>query len=102
MRRCTWFVVLAAASSFAQTYKTCDVTMWTNETMSQTSRSNILYVVRAGKVNYQIQLPGPDVQMNAGQRIDCRIANGYMFLRDGKGQVNKAQIVEAGRLQNQH
>jgi len=102
MKTCIWFILVAAASSFAQTYKTCDVTMWTNETLAQAPRSSILYIVRAGKVNYQIQLPGPEVQLNAGQRIDCRIANGYMFLRDGKGQVNRAQIVEAGRLQNQH
>ena len=102
MKSCIWFVFLAAASSFAQTYKTCDVTMWTNETQSQSSRSNILYIVRTGKANYQIQLPDSAEQMNVGQRIDCRIQNGYMILRDTKGQVNKAQIIEAGRLQNQH
>src|ERR1019366_8533882 len=30
MKRCLWFMLLTAASGFAQSYKTCDVTMWAN------------------------------------------------------------------------
>jgi|SRR5215472_16935302 hypothetical protein len=102
MRRCVWFVLLTAASGFAQSYKTCDVTMWANETSSNVTRSHIVYFVRVGKANYQIMRPGPDVEMNSGQRINCRIDNGYMLIRDNRGQVTKAQIVESGRLQSQH
>lgn len=105
MRCCVWFVLLTAASGFAQSYKACDVTMWANEAYSQTSsntRHNIVYFVRAGKVNYQIALPGPNVEMNSGQRIRCRVDKGYMFIRDNKGQVNKYPIVETGQpVQNQ-
>jgi len=79
--------------------------MWTNEVQSPASnvtRNDILYLIRVGKASYQVERPGPDVEMNAGERISCRVEKGYMFIRDGRGQVNKAQIVEAGRLQNQH
>jgi len=104
-RCCVWFVLLTAASGFAQSYKTCDVTMWADETYSQTSpmtSRNIFYFVRVGTVNYQIARPGPDVEMNAGQQIHCRVDKGYMFIRDSKGQVRKAQIVDAGQpIQNQ-
>ena len=99
MKRCIWFVLLTAASGFAQSYKTCDVTMWANE--SQTlgiTRNNVLYSIRMGTVNYQIERPSPNVEMNSGQRTRCRIDKGYMFIRDSKGQVKKAQIVEAGQL----
>ena len=103
MKRCVWFVLLAAVSGFAQSYKTCDVTMWANEEPhSRSSHSNILYFIRMGKGNYQIERPGPNVEMNAGQRMSCRIDKGYMFLRDNQGRINKAQIVESGQLQNQH
>ncbi len=106
MKRCLWFMLLTAASGFAQSYKTCDVTMWANETYSQTSsmtRNNILYFVRIGRLNYQIALPGPNVEMNSGQRIRCRVDKGYMFIRDSKGQVSKTQIVNAGQpIQNQY
>ncbi len=104
MKRCIWFVLLTAVSGFAQSYKTCDVTMWARETPSQISRvtsNNVLYFVRVGKVDYQIERPGPNLEMNAGERIHCRIDKGYMFIRDSKGQVSKAQIVEAGQpIQN--
>jgi hypothetical protein len=99
-RICVWFVLLTAASGFAQSYKACDVTMWANETYSHTSPTtpkDILYFVRVGRVNYEIARPGPDVEMNSGQRVRCRVDNGYMFIRDGKGQVRKAQIVETGQ-----
>jgi hypothetical protein len=106
MKCCIWFVLLTAASGFAQSYKTCDVTMWTNETQSQASRiarNNVLYFIRVGKASYQIERPGPDVEMNAGQRIHCRIDKGYMFIRDGNGQVNKAEIVQTGQpIQYRH
>ena len=106
MKRCLWFMLLTAASGFAQSYKTCDVTMWANEAYSQTSsmtRNNVLYFVRIGRMNYQIALPGPNVKMNSGQRIRCRVDKGYMFIRDRKGQVSKAQIVDAGQpIQNQY
>jgi hypothetical protein len=102
---CVWFVLLTAASGFAQSYKTCDVTMWANETYSHTSPatpSDILYFVRVGRVNYEIARPGPHVELNSGQQIRCRVINGYMFIRDRKGQVRKAQIVETGQpIQNQ-
>jgi hypothetical protein len=105
MKRCLWFMLLTAASGFAQSYKTCDVTMWANETYSQNSpvmRNNILYFVRIGRTNYQIELPGPNVAMNSGQRIRCRVDKGYMFIRDNKGQVSKTQIVDEGQpIQNQ-
>ena len=105
-RCCLWFVLLTAASGFAQSYKTCDVTMWTNEAYSLTSTTtpkNIVYFVRVGRVNYQIARPGPDVEMNSGQRIRCRVDKGYMFIRDSKGQVRKAQLVDAGQpIQNQY
>lgn len=103
---CICFVLLTAASGFAQSYKTCDVTMWANEAYSQTSPTtpgNILYLVRVGQVNYQIARPGPEVELNSGQRIHCRIDKGYMFIRDSKGQVRKAQIVDTGQpIQNQY
>lgn len=102
-RCCLWFVLLTAASGFAQSYKTCDVTMWANETYSQSSAAtnSILYLVRVGSVNYQIARPGPDVEMNSGQRIHCRVDKGYMFIRDSKGEVRKAQIVDTGQpIQN--
>ena len=105
IRGCILFVLLTAASGFAQSYKSCDVTMWTSETHSQASgpaQNNILYFVRVGKSNYQVERPGPNVEMNAGERINCRIDKGYMLIRDSRGQVNKAQIVEAGKLQYQH
>ncbi|MGA2688021.1 MAG: hypothetical protein ABSE85_08125 [Candidatus Korobacteraceae bacterium] len=100
IKRCLWFVLLTAASGFAQSYKTCDVTMWANETYSQASdmtRDKIFYFVRVGRMNYQIALPGPDVGMNSGQQILCRVDKGYMFIRERNGQVSKAQIVEAGQ-----
>jgi glyoxylate utilization-related uncharacterized protein len=100
MKRCFWFVLLTAASGFAQSYKTCDVTMWANETYSQTSytpRNEIFYFVRVGRMNYQIALPGPNVEMNSGQQIRCRVDKGYMFIRNSNGQVSKAQIVDAGQ-----
>ncbi len=104
-RICVWLVLLTAASGFAQSYKTCAVTMWANETDSHTSATSpkdILYFVRVGRVSYEIARPGPDVEMNSGQQIRCRIDNGYMFIRNSKGQVRKAQIVEAGQsMQNQ-
>ena len=106
MKRCLWFILLTAASGFAQSYKTCDVTMWANEAYSQTSsmtRNNILYFVRIGTMNYQIALAGPNVEMNSGQRIHCRVDKGYMFIRDSKGRVSKAHIVDAGQpIQNQY
>ena len=105
MRRLVCFVLLTAATAFAQSYRTCDVTMWANETYSPTSnitRNYIVYFVRVGKANYQIARPGSNVEMNSGERINCRIDKGYMFIRDSKGQVSKAQIVESGRLQYQH
>lgn len=78
--------------------------MWANEAPSQTSgnaRDNVLYFIRVGKLNYQIERPGPAVEMNSGQRIQCRVEKGYMFIRDSKGQVNKAQLVGAGQpIQN--
>ena len=100
LKHCIWFVLLAVATGFAQSYRTCDVTMWANETpseMSGATRNSILYFIRVGKLNYQIERPGPNVEMNSGQRIQCRVDKGYMFIRDNKGQVNKAQIVEAGQ-----
>ena len=100
MKRCLWFMLLTAASGFAQSYKTCDVTMWANEAYSQTSsmtRNNILYFVRIGRMDYQIALPGPKVEMNSGQQIRCRVDKGYMFIRERNGQVSNAQIVEAGK-----
>ena len=104
-RICVWFVLLTAASGFAQSYKTCDVTMWANETYSHTSLTapkGIFYFVRVGRANYEIARPGPDVEMNSGQQIRCRVDNGYMFIRDSKGQVRKAQIVETGQpMRNQ-
>jgi hypothetical protein len=106
MKRCLWFVLLTAASGFAQSYKTCDVTMWSNETYSQTSymtRNQIFYFVRVGRMSYQIALPGPNVEMNSGQQIRCRVDKGYMFIRASNGQVSKAQIVDAGQpIQNQY
>ena len=105
MKACLWFVLLTAASSFAQSYKTCDVTMWTNETHAQASAAahdSILYFIRMGHASYQIERPGSNVEMNAGERVSCRVDKGYMFIRDSKGQVNKALIVETGRLQGQH
>jgi hypothetical protein len=106
MKRCLWFMLLTAASGFAQSYKTCDVTMWANEAYSQTSsmtRNNVLYFLRIGTMNYQIALPGPKVEMNSGQRIRCRVDKGYMFIRDSKGHVSKTQIVDAGQpIQNQY
>jgi hypothetical protein len=98
---CLWFVLLAATSAFAQSYKTCDVTMWENNTYSQTSPatpSHILYFIRVGRLDYQIARPGPDVELNSGQRIHCRVDKGYMFIRDNKGQVRKAQIVDVVSL----
>ena len=104
MKRCIWFVLLTTASAFAQSYKTCAVTMWANEAQSQTAgltRSNVLYLIRVGKASYQIELPGPNVEMNSGEQIRCRVDKGYMFIRDGKGQVNKVQLVESGQpIQN--
>ncbi len=94
---CVWLVLLTAASVFAQSYKTCDVTMWANEADSHTSSAtpkDILYFVRVGRANYEIARPGPEVEMNSGQQIRCRVDNGYMFIRNSKGQVRKAQIVE--------
>jgi len=102
---CLWFVLLTAASGFAQSYKTCDVTMWADETYSQTSpmgSRNIFYFVRVGRTNYQIAQPKPEAEMNAGQQIRCRVDKGYMFILDSKGRVRKAQIVETGQpIQNQ-
>lgn len=95
-----WFVLLTAASGFAQSYRTCDVTMWAKETYSHASPltpKDILYFVRVGRANYEIAWPGPEVEMNSGQQIRCRVSNGYMFIRDSKGQVRKAQIVETGQ-----
>jgi len=37
MKSIVWLVLLTAASGFAQSYKTCDVTMWANETYSHTA-----------------------------------------------------------------
>jgi hypothetical protein len=99
-RICVWFVLLTAASGFAQSYKTCDVTMWANETYSHTSFTSpkdIFYFVRVGRMNYEIARPGPYVELNSGQQIRCRVSNGYMFIRDSNGQVRKAQIVETGQ-----
>ena len=99
-RICVCFVLLTAVSVFAQSYKTCDVTMWANEADSHTSPTSpkdILYFVRVGRANYEIARPGPDVEMNSGQQIRCRVDNGYMFIRNSKGQVRKAQIVETGQ-----
>ena len=104
-RICAWFVLLTASSVFAQSYRTCDVTMWANETdshASATSPKDILYFVRVGRANYEIARPGPEVEMNSGQQIRCRVDNGYMFIRDRKGQVRKAQIVEAGQAMQAH
>lgn len=79
--------------------------MWATETSSPIANitgTHILYSVRAGKASYQIARPGPEVEMNSGQRVSCRIDKGYMFIRDNKGQVNKYPIVEAGQpIQNQ-
>ncbi len=100
MKSIVCLVLLTAASGFAQSYKTCDVTMWANETYSHTAPAtpkDIYYFVRVGRVNYEIARPGPDVEMNSGQQIRCRVDNGYMFIRDSKGQVRKAQIVETGQ-----
>ena len=105
MKRCLWLVLLTATSGFAQSYKPCAVTMWTNETHPQaygTAHDSVLYLIRVGQANYQIERPGPTVEMNAGERANCRVDKGYMFIRESNGQVNKALIVEAGRLQNQH
>jgi hypothetical protein len=106
MKRCLWFMLLTAASGFAQSYKTCDVTMWANEAYSQPSsmtRNDVLYFVRIGTMNYQIALAGPNVEMNSGQRIRCRVDKGYMFIRDSKGHVSKTQVVDAGQpIQNQY
>lgn len=106
MKCCLWFVLLTAASGCAQSYKTCDVTMWANETYSQTSytsRNEIFYFVRVGRMSYQVALPGPNVEMNSGQQIRCRVDKGYMFIRNSNGQVSKAQIVDAGQsIQNQY
>lgn len=104
-RICVWFVLLTAASGFAQSYKTCDVTMWANETYSRSSPAtpkDIFYFVRVGRMSYEIARPGPAVEMNSGEQIRCRVNNGYMFIRDSKGRVRKAQIVETGQpIQNQ-
>lgn len=104
-RICVWFVLLTAASGFAQSYKTCDVTMWANESYSRTSPAtpkDIFYFVRVGRTSYEIARPGPGVEMNSGEQIRCRVNNGYMFIRDSKGRVRKAQIVETGQpTQNQ-
>ena len=100
MKSCLWFVLLTAVSGFAQSYKTCDVTMWENQAYSQmspASNTGIVYFVRVGRLNYQIAQPGSEVEMYSGQRIRCRVDKGYMFIRDGKGQVRKAQIVDAGQ-----
>jgi len=103
MRRCIWFVLLAVASGFAEPYKTCAVTMWTNETdLHASSRASILYFIRMGTGTYQVERPVPNVEMSAGERLGCRIDKGYMFIRNNKGKVNKAQIIESGLLQNQH
>ena len=105
-RICVWFVLLSAVQGFAQSYKTCDVTMWANEKYSHgssTSAKDILYFVRVGRANYEIARPGPDVEMNSGQQIRCRVSNGYMFIRDNNGQVRKAQIVDTGQpIQNRY
>jgi hypothetical protein len=61
------------------------------------TRNNVLYFVRIGRMNYQIALPGPNVEMNSGQRIRCRVDKGYMSIRDRKGKVSKAEIVDAGQ-----
>ncbi|HZP24970.1 MAG TPA: hypothetical protein VFB04_16115 [Terriglobales bacterium] len=104
-RCCLWFVLFTAASCFGQSYKTCDVTMWSNESYSQSSpatTNTILYFVRVGRVNYQIARPGPEVEMNSGERIHCRVDKGYMFIRNSRGQVRKAHIVDTGQpIQNQ-
>jgi len=99
-RICVWFVLLSAASGFAQSYKTCDVTMWDRQVYSRASTTatrDILYFIRVGRLNYEIARPGPDVEMNSGQRIRCRVDNGYMFIRDSTGQVRKAPIVRTGQ-----
>jgi hypothetical protein len=99
-RICAWFVLLTAASGYAQSYKTCDVTMWANDSYSHSwpaTTKDILYFVRVGRATYEIARPGPHVEMNSGERIRCRVDNGYMFIRDSKGQVRKAQIVETGQ-----
>jgi len=101
-RICVWFVLLTAASGFAQSFRTCDVTMWANEAYSHSSPKYIFYFVRVGRLNYEIVRPGPDVEMNSGQRISCRVNNGYMFIRDSQGRVRKAQIIETGQpIRNQ-
>ena len=121
--RCVCLVLLTAASVFAQSYKRCEVTAWTSQTQSQSvtdTRHHIVYLVRIGNVNYQIarHIPkegesggqpavlwpaqAPDqtfhnLEMNAGQQLQCRTDKGDMLVRNLKGQVNKYQIIEVGR-----
>jgi hypothetical protein len=100
MKRCICLVLLAVTSGFAQSYKTCDVTMWANEPHAQLpsiTHENVLYFIRVGRASYQIELPGPNVEMNSGQRIRCRVDKGFMFIRDNDGQINKIQLVDKGQ-----
>ena len=54
-------------------------------------------------IEYDRAYTGPDVEMNSGQQIRCRVSNGYMFIRDNNGQVRKAQIVDTGQpIQNRY
>lgn len=100
---CVWLMLLTAVSGFAQSYKRCDVAMWEKEAAySHSSPKSILYFVRVGRLSYEISRPGPEVEMNSGEQISCRVSDGYMFIRDRKGHVRKAQIVETGQpIRNQ-
>ncbi len=86
-------------TAWTQTYEIGSVLKWETKTYSQSAnitRNHPVYSVRVGDVVYQIARRSTQVEMNAGQQIQCRVANGQMFVVNEKGKETKYDIVGSG------
>lgn len=96
LKRSLWMVLLFPLIALTQSYQTGTVLKWETKPYSQSAhiiRNHVVYSIRVGEARYEIARRSDKVEMNAGQKIDCRTEEGFMFVRNVKGKETKYQII---------
>lgn len=89
-------VLLFAAVSFAQSYQSGTVLKWEMKPYSQSAhiiRDHVVYSIRIGTAQYEVARRSKNVEMTAGQKVECRLEKSAIYLRNTKGKEIKYEIV---------
>jgi hypothetical protein len=94
------FLLLAlwTLASLAQTYGSGSVLKWEMKSYSQSAhiiRDHVVYSVQVGDSVFQIARRSRELEMSIGQRIQCRIDKGHVFVLNAKGKETEYDILGA-------